>query len=182
MQESSHVVIRLQEQMSRVGERRIVQQQPRIDMAVRGDDRQVPNLPIQPGRDRPDCRVGRQKPLECNVNGASTPVMTGNSRHWYGSRLGVASCCHQTCTDLSSIRGTPFQWCPGAIRLHIRCAPSAIGLDARIFDRYPRGVAMHLDGKEIGFNSAGCRRRARSGMCRFHDNNWQPISAPNQRS
>ena len=58
VQQPGHVVVGGDEQRGRIGERLVVEQQPGVDVAVRGDDRQLPNGVVQPSRDRADAGVG----------------------------------------------------------------------------------------------------------------------------
>ena len=60
MQQPGDVVVRSDEQRGRIQERLVVEQQPRIDVPVRGDDRLVLHGLVEPPGDRADARIRRQ--------------------------------------------------------------------------------------------------------------------------
>ena len=61
VQQPGDVVVRGHEQRRRIRERRVVQQQPRIDVAVRRDDRQLPHGVVEPAGERTDSGLCRQQ-------------------------------------------------------------------------------------------------------------------------
>ena len=67
VQQPRHVVVGGHEQRRRVGERLVVEQQPRIDVTVRRDHRQVTHRVVQPPRDRPLARLRGQQPIRVQV-------------------------------------------------------------------------------------------------------------------
>ena len=56
VQQPGHVMVGGHEQPRRVGEWRVVEQQPGVDVAVRGDDRQLPHRVVQVAGDRANPR------------------------------------------------------------------------------------------------------------------------------
>jgi hypothetical protein len=63
VQQPGHVVVGRHQQARRIGERLVVEQQPRVDVAVRREDRQVAHGVVQPPGDRPRPRVRWQQPV-----------------------------------------------------------------------------------------------------------------------
>lgn len=62
-QQPRHVVVRRHEQLRRIPERHIVQEHPRVGVAVRGDDREIPYCGIQPGGYPAHRGVSGQQPV-----------------------------------------------------------------------------------------------------------------------
>ena len=60
VQQPGDVVVRGDEQRRRIRERLVLEQQPRVDVAVRRDDRQVPHGVVEPFRDRADAGIRGQ--------------------------------------------------------------------------------------------------------------------------
>ncbi len=67
MEQARHVVVRRHEQRSRIGERVVLQEDLRVDVSVRGHDRQVRNGRIDLPSDRTHRRVGWQQPVRVEV-------------------------------------------------------------------------------------------------------------------
>ena len=63
VQQPGHVVVGRHQQARRVGERLVVEEQPRVDVAVRGQDRQVAHGLVEPPRDRPDPGLRGKQPV-----------------------------------------------------------------------------------------------------------------------
>ena len=80
VQQPGDVVVGLQQQAGRVGERRVVDQQPRVDVPVRGHDRQVPHRVVQPGGDRPVPVSAGSNRSGWRMSGAVMTVILGRAQ------------------------------------------------------------------------------------------------------
>ena len=80
MQQPGHVVVRGHEQRGRVGERRVVEQQSRVDVTMRRDDRQLAHRVVEPAGDRAHSGLRWQQTVRVQlqpVNGGSHPPHDG---------------------------------------------------------------------------------------------------------
>ena len=67
VEQSRHVVVVRDEQLGGIRERRVVEQQARCDVPVRGDDRQVRDGGVQVARDVARSRIRREKAIGVEV-------------------------------------------------------------------------------------------------------------------
>jgi hypothetical protein len=69
VQHPGDVVVRRDEQRCRVAERGVGEQDPGIDVPVRGDDRQLPHRVVEPPRDGADARIGGEESVGVQAQG-----------------------------------------------------------------------------------------------------------------